>query len=372
MPTIYNSTLNTIFELDSLKSNKPTYIYLKNKCLSVHKTKNIVFYLGKNIDNSFQEWVFESDPKQPDIYYIRSQNSHEGDVKYLGSPNKNNIVFLYTSKNRYTRWKVTLNDGKKNMYNIVYAGDKFDIKKHAIVVAVYNEPIDWLLPYNDIAIIYHKGNLSIPPFDNIIKLPNIGREGHTYLNHIVENFNTLSDRTTFIQGDPFLHNGTILYGIDNHEQMLPFQPLGLRWLEKRQIPPNAIINKYKTTTDYGLEYLVIKLNGNLNYDKEYYFKDKDIESMIHNYRREFRLAGDKIISENFLVRSKFPINYTNKSLHRIDFTFSALFSVVRTNIKIYDKEIYHSIMKELLMRNDQGGANGYILERLWCFIFDNI
>ena len=37
----------------------------------------------------------------------------------------------------------------------------------------------------------------------MVKLPNVGREGHTYLHHIVNEYNNLADRTLFLQGNPY-------------------------------------------------------------------------------------------------------------------------------------------------------------------------
>lgn len=38
-----------------------------------------------------------------------------------------------------------------------------------------------------------------------VKLPNVGREAHTYLHHIVKYYDHLADTTVFAQGDPFYH-----------------------------------------------------------------------------------------------------------------------------------------------------------------------
>lgn len=72
-----------------------------------------------------------------------------------------------------------------------------------IVVAYYNENLDWLKKVKEYKItIYNKSSLDI---DNTISLPNIGREMHTYFHHIVENYDTLSDWIFFTQGNPFDH-----------------------------------------------------------------------------------------------------------------------------------------------------------------------
>lgn len=62
------------------------------------------------------------------------------------------------------------------------------MSKVDVVIARYNEDISWThkLHYN--VIIYNKGNEDIP---NSIQLPNKGREAHTYIEHIVRNFDTL-------------------------------------------------------------------------------------------------------------------------------------------------------------------------------------
>jgi len=74
-------------------------------------------------------------------------------------------------------------------------------KKVQIVVARYDEDIKWLLPYKDIVIIYNKGeyNYLLNNF-NIIKLKNYGRESHTYLYHIINNYDNLTEKIIFFQG----------------------------------------------------------------------------------------------------------------------------------------------------------------------------
>ena len=71
-----------------------------------------------------------------------------------------------------------------------------------IVIAHYNERLGWVYQLDSkIKItIYSKGGdiRGIP-------LPNVGREAHTYLTHIINNYDNLSDFIIFCQGDPFPH-----------------------------------------------------------------------------------------------------------------------------------------------------------------------
>jgi hypothetical protein len=75
-----------------------------------------------------------------------------------------------------------------------------------IVVARYNENLFWLneFPFNQFEyIVYNKGdndNFVKTNVKEIIKLPNVGRCDHTYLYHIVSNYNNLSNIVVFFPG----------------------------------------------------------------------------------------------------------------------------------------------------------------------------
>lgn len=68
------------------------------------------------------------------------------------------------------------------------------------VIARFNEDLAWLnsLPQDEV-IVYNKG--SPLQSKNVIELPNIGRESHTYLTFIVANYSHLPDVTIFTQGN---------------------------------------------------------------------------------------------------------------------------------------------------------------------------
>lgn len=78
------------------------------------------------------------------------------------------------------------------------------MKKH-LVIARYKESLDWLdeIDCVDKTFIYNKGNERIN--DDELKLPNVGREAHTFCYHIVNNYDDLADITIFVQGNPFEH-----------------------------------------------------------------------------------------------------------------------------------------------------------------------
>ena len=74
-----------------------------------------------------------------------------------------------------------------------------------VVIAHFNEDLNWTEEINNVfpITIYHKG--SSPLFDGVIQLPNVGREAHTFLTHIVTHYDSLADVTLFLQGNPLDH-----------------------------------------------------------------------------------------------------------------------------------------------------------------------
>ena len=71
-----------------------------------------------------------------------------------------------------------------------------------LIIARYNENLEWLKKYKDFKItVYNKGeSLSDNKFFNIINLENKGRESHTWLYHIVNNYYHLNEINIFLQG----------------------------------------------------------------------------------------------------------------------------------------------------------------------------
>ena len=74
-----------------------------------------------------------------------------------------------------------------------------------LVVSHYDEDLSWLnfikLNFPDVKItVYSKSGKP-----GAISLENVGRESHTYLTHIIRNYDNLCDHTVFVQGNPFEH-----------------------------------------------------------------------------------------------------------------------------------------------------------------------
>jgi len=73
-----------------------------------------------------------------------------------------------------------------------------------LVVARYNENINWVHNLNTSFTVYNKGEDDLKGY-NDIKVQNQGRESETYLRYILSNYNNLPEQVCFLQGDPFYH-----------------------------------------------------------------------------------------------------------------------------------------------------------------------
>ena len=73
---------------------------------------------------------------------------------------------------------------------------------NCLIISRYDEDISWLSSYETFNLyIYNKGSrIKNYEFKNIINLKNVGRESHTWLYHIVNNYNKLDDINIFLQG----------------------------------------------------------------------------------------------------------------------------------------------------------------------------
>jgi hypothetical protein len=200
-------------------------------------------------------------------------------------------------------------------------------QKYNIVCARYNEDIRWLLPFRHITTIYNKGNYSeiLNKFETII-LNNVGRESHTYLYHIVQNYDNLASKTIFFQG---------------------------------------------------------KINDHKILDLEDYFKDDDFTANLDNFPID--KLKDRIIhygkykqqynNGNMKISYYTPYDWITKVIGlNIDnenkiskIVWGANFSISKELIHKKPKIFYENILKHI--ENDINPEEGHFLERTWYMIF---
>jgi len=220
--------------------------------------------------------------------------------------------------------------------------DKF-YENQLIVISRYNENLDWIheSPFNKHPIIiYNKGNDDIDLKQNssnthIIKLPNVGRESHTFLYHIIENYDKLSEITIFLVGSLKLPN-------------------------KYDRSIKMIETVEKTNNTY------------LSCDMDYSFSDNEKEFKIDKYT-----SGDeknKILNpnDNLILSNIRPFGIWFESIFKNNekndcFAYSSIFSISKENILQKPKSYYENLIKEV--NTGEPLETGHYMERSWYAVF---
>jgi hypothetical protein len=268
----------------------------------------------------------------------------------------------------------------KNMKNVNNILKNNDVKKKyecEIVVARYNEDISWLkdLPKDIKITVYNKGQNDIPmPY---INLPNKGRESHTYLYHIVNNYNNLAEMTIFCQGDSISHNPDFINLIKNRKYFEDVQPLSAYYTSSTQgsnfvdAPPKFMLEATKDLHINGNRVFVEYLDYNfVTQYPHYYYPDIVIHYLLRDLK-ETNNIKDKII-EYFINK----LIIKNVDFTKLIPTSPAALLAIRKHV-ILDNSVdfYNNIMSTLLYDLKYTKDNklidfGLVLEKFWLLIFN--
>jgi hypothetical protein len=191
-----------------------------------------------------------------------------------------------------------------------------------IVVAKYKENCEWTKKLKHPVTIYDKSDT---PLEGSISRPNIGREGETFLYHIIQNYDKLADVTVFLQGAPFEHLQTLV---------------GWR----------------ADLTDFEKETVLFKLNNELNFNSPF----STFYQVLYNVK-----DGNNNCPLIYYFEKIFGIKKKKKKL----FTVSpgAQFVVPKKNILARPKTFYEKL-HSYIVGNDSF-IFGYTLEVLWYYIY---
>jgi hypothetical protein len=251
--------------------------------------------------------------------------------------------------------------------------------KTEIVVARYNENLDWLKKIKkskDLKItVYNKGkdDINIP----YIKLPNIGRESHTYLYHIINNYDNLSDQTIFCQGDPIFHSPDFINLVNKYRKKFePVQPLSIRYWAEEEPPhyePNPPLPTLEETKNLWFDNKgrvhVEYMNNNFITMYPYHYMDININKLIDKLKISYNIENPlKFNIDRFRLKNV-DIDYL------IPMCYAGIFSVNKEAILDNSVDYYNNIMSILIydIRNftkNKKMDQGLFLERLWLTIFN--
>jgi hypothetical protein len=208
---------------------------------------------------------------------------------------------------------------------------------YKIIVARYNEQIDWLNSESQNCIIYNKGTKLEP--DNIhneVFLENMGRESDTYLHYIIANYDNLPDIIVFTQARIADHRGR-----DDVNYLLRI---------KNEAAQQSKSQNYITHTDTtNARCWDRKWNYNNNNNK--YF-------MENNFKN-----NTPVIFETWFI-ANIEIDYPNP----IKIYPNAIFAVRKENILRRPIEFYKQLILEV--NHHSNPSEGHFMERAWYYIFE--
>jgi hypothetical protein len=206
-----------------------------------------------------------------------------------------------------------------------------------MVVSYCGENLEWLQDFPDYLIFVYtkceKDTQNVQYLENVkvITLNNSGGCDHTYLYHIVNNWETLTDYVIFTTGNPF--------GKRSH-------------CYKKIQQENTFFCNAHITYDFMESY-----NFSLNEYNPENSKDKIpfIKSKYENLR--------DFITINFGEDAFDSYKKFNKT------GYFGIFSVTKEQIKLNSKEVYEKLLREV----DIGNNNevGHFIERMWMFLMYN-
>lgn len=202
-----------------------------------------------------------------------------------------------------------------------------------MVVARYNEKINWTKQFNNI-LIYNKlkgKNL----------LPNVGRESHTYLHYIIEHYNDLPPVIIFSQADIFKHI------TDDEFSMI------------KEIVTHGMDVGFK---QFGRYRGFAKIQTFENFFKFCFFSKKQIV-IPHPVTPTSVIKGYDLYDCPLEYDENFSISTTSC----IECVFGATFAVKKERILLRSREWYERVMK--LVDWHQSPLAAHFFERAWPYVF---
>lgn len=171
-------------------------------------------------------------------------------------------------------------------------------------------------------------------------LPNIGREGHTYLHHIVHNYHNLADITFFSQGDPRPH----LWG-----QSIP------SFFDFEDATVSA--SKMRLVSNMGSR---SKTAG--------WLLGNPMPDHIFTKKSNTRWGTVKPSVYTFPAWWETYVQLPIPDSKTVQFSWGGIFSVTKPYILSYSLDYYEQLLQTL--STDINPEEGHFLERAWSYIFN--
>ena len=216
----------------------------------------------------------------------------------------------------------------------------------SFIIARYNEDLEWTIkePFNKYKyIVYNKGTnekFNKTNVEKIINLENIGRCDHTYLYHIINNYNNLEDTIVFLPGS-----------LDMTNELEPFNKniIGKKLINLIEEEERAVFYGFETD-DLKKKFYDFKLE---NWGSSY-----TSNSQVNN---EIKLFPSDPRPYNIWFSKHFgDINVMN-------YCFCGIFSIDKRDIIQHPLAYYQCLIKDLEVHSNP--EVGHYFERSWAAVF---
>ena len=220
-----------------------------------------------------------------------------------------------------------------------------NFKNYDLVLPRYNEDIDWVQkdPFDQFNIIcYNKGPSEpfkdIPDNCKVVKLDNVGKCDHTYLYHIINNYDNLAPITLFI----------------------PASCYDISWKYDILMKNMKLLNDTNTSVFYGCQFDdVAKDLHNFTigiYAASGHDKNKELNGHIINVKECSTRPFGKWFEENI-----------GKDLKSTVICYYGILIVDKAHIHNHPKEYYENLIR--FVDDDVNPEGGHFMERAWPAIF---
>lgn len=159
---------------------------------------------------------------------------------------------------------------------------------YQVVVARYQENIDWLKEYDiDKVVVYNKDSKPCVCPYQVIDLPNVGREAHTYLTYIVTHYNCLPEIVFFTQGR-----------ISDHMHCIGTDFLGIKDYSRNYVEGSFFrgLTPAGRITHYDNKTICLAPLAGPDWFRKYIDKDADLENLKMWYGAIFSVHRKYILS----------------------------------------------------------------------------
>jgi hypothetical protein len=225
--------------------------------------------------------------------------------------------------------------------------NKIDDNRISFIISRYNENLKWTLdyPYNKYKYtVYNKGNnenFEKKNVINVVNLPNVGRESHTYLYHIISNYDNLKDINVFLPGS-----------IDTNHTIFKKRLISSKLFDYIEKNDNAVFLSFDNIKNNSIvdEFKHFHVNSYSSTTRENFILNKESKTEKCIYRPYYKwynkVFGDRVC---------------NSVIHY------GIFSVDKRDILKYPKIYYKNLIE--YVSNSSNPEAGHFFEKSWGVIF---